>query len=102
MLLNIWTPFVNYENLIDKRPVLIYIHGGSFETGHGYLPEFGDLATSLDCLIVSFNYRLSIFGFFHNTSSFQNFGIRDQRAALLWIYENIGSFGGDRENVFVV
>lgn len=100
MRLNIWTPFADYENRTQLRPVLIYIHGGSFKTGHGYLAEFGDLATSLDCLIVSFNYRLSIFGFFQNSSTVQNFGIKDQRVALLWIYENIATFGGDKENVF--
>lgn len=97
--LNIWTPFASFENTTELRPVLIYIHGGSFKTGHGYVAEFGDLATSLNCLIVSFNYRLSIFGFFQKDSRFENFGIKDQRTALLWIYENIPSFGGDREKV---
>lgn len=94
MLLNIWTPFTSFENLTELRTVLVYIHGGSFKTGHGYVAEFGELATALDCVVVSFNYRLSIFGFLN-----ENFGIKDQRTALLWIYENIGKFGGDQQKV---
>ena len=79
--------------------MLVYIHGGAFKTGHGYLEEFGNLAKSLDSIIVGFNYRLSIFGFFQKDLKFENFGIKDQRTALLWIYENIGKFGGDVQKV---
>ena len=45
------------------QPVMIWIHGGSFETGSGnddvYGPEF--LLTE-DIVLVSINYRLGIFG----------------------------------------
>lgn len=99
LFLNIWTPFTVLENVPQLKPVLIYIHGGSFKTGHGYAAEFGDLAMALDCVIVSFNYRLSIFGFIEKSSIFENLGIKDQRVALLWIYENIGKFGGDQQKV---
>jgi acetylcholinesterase len=49
-------------------------------------------------MLIVHSYRLSLFGF-PNTPSLpsnaQNVGIRDQRAALEWVRDNIASFGGD-------
>lgn len=54
---------------------------------------------------VSFNYRLSAFGFLCGSEALEagiaNNGFRDQRLALRWINENIGSFGGDPSKVTI-
>jgi para-nitrobenzyl esterase len=60
-------------------------------------------------MVVSFNYRLGVFGFFahpeltkeseHNASG--NYGLLDQVAALQWVKDNIATFGGDPDNVTI-
>ena len=51
----------------DERllPVLVYIHGGMLQYGSGnddlYSPS-AQLANQLNSVIVSFNYRLGVFG----------------------------------------
>jgi len=66
-----------------------------------------DLVRSANILFVSFNYRLNVFGFLalHVLSSTEahgssgNYGLMDQIAALRWVQQHIGSFGGDPNKV---
>jgi carboxylesterase type B len=54
---------------------------------------------------VSFNYRLSAFGFLTGKEAMEegitNIGFRDQRLALQWVQENIAAFGGSPEKVTI-
>ena len=54
---------------------------------------------------VSFNYRLSIFGFLNGKEAedagLTNIGFRDQRLALRWVNENINAFGGNKDAVTI-
>ncbi|KAG6889060.1 hypothetical protein C0995_004104 [Termitomyces sp. Mi166 len=58
-----------------------------------------------DILVVSFNYRLNIFGFpnapqlVSNEAKSQNFGFLDLDAVVQWVYDNIAAFGGDPERI---
>jgi carboxylesterase type B len=58
-----------------------------------------------DLTVVTFNYRLSIFGqpnapqLGSSTSRSQNFGLLDVDAAVQWVYDNIAAFGGDPERI---
>jgi carboxylesterase type B len=58
-------------------------------------------------LIVSFNYRINIFGqpgapqLAANTTQTQNFGLLDVNAAVQWVYKNIAAFGGDPERIIL-
>ena len=58
-------------------------------------------------LIVSFNYRINIFGqpsapqLAANTTQTQNFGLLDADAAVHWVHDNIGAFGGDPERIIL-
>lgn len=59
--------------------------------------------------MVSFNYRLNVFGFLAHPAltaeseraSSGNYGLLDQIAALQWIQRNIAAFGGDPEQVTI-
>ncbi len=105
LYLNIWSAA---QAVNEKRPVIVYIHGGAFIAGSGSVPIYdGDAMARKGIVFVTINYRLGIFGFFshpgltnespHRASG--NQGILDQVAALKWIKKNISAFGGDPNNV---
>jgi para-nitrobenzyl esterase len=88
-----------------RRPVIVWIHGGGYQIGSG-TDMAGDgrrFVRGHDLVVVSFNYRLGALGFLAvpGESPTGAFGLHDQIAALRWVRENIGSFGGDPEQVTV-
>ena len=105
--LNIWSPEAGAEAGAGKRPVLFYIHGGSFAEGAGSDPEYEgtNLALAGDIVVVTVNYRLAVFGFmdfsFFGEEFTRNCGLFDILEALRWVNENIEAFGGDAGNVTV-
>lgn len=103
--LNIWT-----SGLDDaRRPVMVWIHGGSFLSGSGRAPWYdgSSFASKSDVVVVTLNYRLGALGFLslgfldERFDASCNSGLLDQVAALKWIRENIACFGGDPHNVTV-
>jgi para-nitrobenzyl esterase len=87
------------------RPVLLWIHGGGFEMGHG--PDgAGDgaaFARHHGVVVVTFNYRLGALGFLDVPGERPTgaLGLHDQIAVLRWIRQNIAAFGGDPGQVTV-
>ncbi|XP_023347532.1 acetylcholinesterase [Eurytemora carolleeae] len=85
-------------------PVLVYIHGGSFVYGSGGFSELGPIyLMDQDIVLVTINYRLGPFGFLSlGTQEVPgNAGFWDQNLALKWVQKNIGTFGGDKDQVTV-
>jgi para-nitrobenzyl esterase len=107
LYLNVWSPA---ESADERLPVMVWIHGGSFETGSGSMAVYGgqNLA-ALGVVVVTINYRLGPLGFLaHPALSAEssegvsgNYGLLDQMAALRWVQSNIAGFGGDPANVTV-
>ncbi len=106
LTLNIWSPGADDA----RRPVMVWIHGGSFVTGSGSTPWYNgtSFAQLGDIVVVTINYRLGALGFLYlaeyageEYATSGNNGLLDQIAALRWVQENIASFGGDPENVTV-
>lgn len=104
--LNIWTPGINDG---EKRPVMVWLHGGGFSTGSANEAGFDgeNLSRSGDVVLVAVNHRLNVFGHLDLSAygeKYQysaNVGITDIVDALEWIQENIEAFGGDPDNVTV-
>src|SRR5574344_993017 len=105
---NVWTKAAGQVG--KKLPVALWIHGGGYREGWGSEPEFdGQEWAAKDVVLVSFNYRLGVFGFLtHPELSAEspehvsgNYGILDQIAALKWVKNNIAQFGGDPDNVTI-
>jgi para-nitrobenzyl esterase len=95
MTLNIVTPSNE-----GKRPVLLFFHGGAFETGTvGELP-YGTCRgyANRDVVFVSAGYRLNVFGLYGG----ENYILMDQIAAVDWVRENIASFGGNPDNITLI
>jgi len=87
------------------RPVLVWLHGGAYWTGAGSLDWYdgGALAAENGCVVVGVNYRLGALGFLaHPEVSPGNLGLADMVAALRWVRENIGAFGGDPGRVTLI
>ena len=105
--INCWTPGINDNK---KRPVMVWIHGGRFSTGSGQELKAYDgenLARRGDVVVVSLNHRLNVLGYLNlaaygeRYASSGNVGMLDLVAALEWVRDNIGNFGGDPGNVTV-
>ena len=107
LYLNVWTPATSSQ---PHLPVMVWIYGGGFAAGSASEPrQDGENLAKKGVVVVSFNYRLGVFGFFshpeltqesgHNASG--NYGLLDQVAALEWVQKNIAAFGGDPGNVTI-
>ena len=109
LYLNIWK---TDEAAAEKKPVIVWIFGGAFETGGTTDPQYD--CTNLvkenpEVIIVTLNYRLSFLGFLHlshlpdgkNYQDASNLGLMDQMMALKWVNKNIAAFGGDPDNVTI-
>jgi para-nitrobenzyl esterase len=107
LYLNIWMPENHAQS---KLPVMVWIHGGGFVAGGSSEPrQDGGNLSKKGVMVVSFNYRMGVFGFFahpeltkeseHHASG--NYGLLDQVAALEWVKKNIAVFGGDPNNVTI-
>ena len=46
----------------NLRPVMVYIHGESYSWGSGNLHDGRALATYGKLIVITFNYRLGVFG----------------------------------------
>lgn len=53
-------------------------------------------------VIVTLTYRLGVFGFPGAPDNIQNLGLRDQRQAIEWVYQNIAGFGGDPDKITIL
>ncbi|KAE8154789.1 alpha/beta-hydrolase [Aspergillus avenaceus] len=96
-----------------KLPVAVWIHGGGHALGSAsevlYTPDglVGQAAADGQPVVwVAINYRLGFFGFATSKAlvdaKHTNAGLRDQRAALEWVRDNIAAFGGDPHKVTVI
>lgn len=108
LYLNVWKA----EGAADKRPVMVWVHGGAFTAGGTALEVFD--CTNLakehpDVIFVTVAYRLSVLGFLHlahledgkDYPDAQNLALLDQQMAFKWVHENIAAFGGDPQNVTI-
>jgi len=106
LYLNVWSPAKS-----GTFPVMLWIHGGGYTGGTGNSEMyFGDrLARDGDVVVVTFNYRLNIFGFLAHPKlreedpdgSTGSYGSLDQVAAIEWVRENIEGFKGDPDRITI-
>ena len=111
LTLNVWTAASGMRSA--RRPVMVWIHGGSYVSDGTANPRnWGDAFVKAhpEVVLVTINYRLGLLGFLDLSSlpdgkAFDrsgNLGILDQVEALRWVKRNIAAFGGDPGNVTVI
>lgn len=109
LYLNIW---VNEDDKTEKKPVMVWIHGGAYVVGSGSQASYSGanlVQKQSDIIMLTINYRLNMYGFmdFSSVPGGENFktapcnGLLDQAMALRWVHENIAAFGGDPDNVTI-
>ncbi|MEQ3551805.1 carboxylesterase family protein [Pseudonocardia nematodicida] len=97
LVLNVWSPPDG-----ERLPVMVFVHGGSFTSGSGSIGGYDGTSFARDgVVLVTINYRLGAEGFAWFGDGEANLGLRDQIAALEWVRDNIGAFGGNPDAVTV-
>ncbi len=107
LTLNVWEPG---RRSGTRLPVMVWLHGGAFETGSARMPIYdGANLARRGVIMVTLNYRLGALGFFGHPQLEReaqaegvptaNYGLLDQIEALRWVKANIEAFGGDPDNV---
>ncbi len=98
---------VRTPSLTGKRPVMVWIHGGSNRSGSSGGPADSDM-TDQGVVHVGVQYRLGLLGFLSHPAltaeqggASGNYALMDQIAALRWVHDNIADFGGDPGNVTI-
>lgn len=90
---------------LPSKPVVIYVHGGSWRTGDksntGYKDEF---FTGMGYIFVSVNYRLSPDPIDLNDTARILFPDHpeDLAKAIKWVFDSIASYGGDTSKVTII
>lgn len=107
LYLNVWTPAKSASSHV---PVFVWIYGGGFNAGGTPDPMYnGAVLARKGVVLVSIAYRVGVLGFLaHPELSAEspehasgNYGLLDMIAALKWIKQNIGAFGGDPNKVTI-
>ncbi|XP_050304288.1 juvenile hormone esterase-like [Anthonomus grandis grandis] len=91
-------------NITGNLPVMVWIHGGTFQAGSNSIGEFPpDYFLEKGVIMAAINYRLGVFGFLStsDSSASGNWGLKDQVLALKWVKNNIQYFGGDPDNITI-
>ncbi len=110
LCLNVWTGAKASNAGSEKRPVLVWIHGGAFYEGSGEIITYdGEELAKKGLVVVTINYRLGILGFYTHPELTKespqkasgNYGLLDCVAALQWVQKNIAAFGGDPSRVTI-
>ena len=107
LVLNVWSHGLGDG---EKRPVMVWLHGGGFSSGSGSSVTYDgtNLCLGGDVVVVTINHRLNAFGATYlaelGGAEFSDsgcVGMLDVVAALEWVRDNIERFGGDPGNVLV-
>ncbi|XP_077141104.1 neuroligin-3 isoform X1 [Ranitomeya variabilis] len=85
------------------KPVMVYIHGGSYMEGSGNMIDGSVLASYGTVIVITLNYRVGVLGFLStgDQAAKGNYGLLDQIQALRWVSENVAFFGGDPRRITV-
>jgi para-nitrobenzyl esterase len=106
--LNVYAPKDRkFRGRPNRRPVMVWIHGGGFTGGAGQDTDPRKYVQHDGIVYVTINYRLGALGFLSlpelrdQDEGAGNFGLLDQQVALRWVQDNIAAFGGNPRNVTI-
>jgi len=100
MTINSPVPLSDIQNA--TYPVHIHIHGGAYAAGSGenFYTQMAEYTLREQIVSITISYRLGVFGYQYMPElGSVNLGLQDQLMALQWIYQNIGHWGGDADQI---
>ncbi|MBO6280569.1 MAG: carboxylesterase family protein [Bacilli bacterium] len=93
----------------NNHPVIIFYHGGGFDSGSiNESPFNGEELAKKGNIVIFATYRVGIFGYLTHEEIYKkfgrdgNFGLDDMVQALNWVNRHIDQFGGDKNNITVM
>ncbi|HTM96968.1 MAG TPA: alpha/beta hydrolase [Croceibacterium sp.] len=91
------TVFTVNADPAHRRPAILHIHGGGFLVGNarGELRYLQEIAQTLDCMIVTVEYRLSPKARYTEATE-------DTYAGLKWLHDHADELGADRGRIAVM
>lgn len=105
LYLNIWAPKTKDGKLPSNLPVFVWVYGGADIADSSSMPLYygANLARKANAVVVTFNYRVGLPGFFYHPAlktgcplnDSGNYGLLDIVKALEWVKKNIKNFGGN-------
>src|SRR6202034_3225 len=107
LFLNVWTAA---SSASARRPVMVWIHPGGYQTGSGSAPGYdGEALAKKGVVLVTINYRLGAFGFFSHPEltkesdrrGSRHYALMEKAAPRRWVQADIAGFGGDPHRVTV-
>ncbi|XP_018568320.1 cholinesterase 2-like isoform X2 [Anoplophora glabripennis] len=104
LYLNVYTPLKPGDTSQTPLPVLVWIHGGGFQSGTGAIQSYKPgYFIDHNIVVVTINYRVGVLGFLTTEDGVipGNLGLKDQHVALKWVKNNIDLFGGDPEKITI-
>jgi para-nitrobenzyl esterase len=114
LTLNVYAPPMAPDAIAtgeDRRPVMVFIHGGGNTIGSAEVYSGARLAAENDVVVVTVHYRLGVLGWFSHPALARdaatpeeasgNWATLDLIHALGWVQENIAAFGGDPDRVTI-
>ena len=107
LFLNIYVPGNLDSHVLNKIPVMLFIHGmipGQENSGDDYTGEYlTKQEQNTPVILVTINYRLGVLGFATSGNDIipGNMGYKDQAFAIAWVHDNIQYFGGDNTKITV-
>jgi acetyl esterase/lipase len=80
-----------------SRPAILHVHGGGYISGAAVdgIHDLQELASTLDCVVVTVDYRLAPETPFPGS-------LEDNYAALLWLHSHADELGVDRRRIAVM
>lgn len=103
---DVWAPAAESGSPVVAEgsgyPVMVWFHGGGWESGSSHQPWFDASAfVRSGIVVVSVGYRLGVEGFTPFPDAPDNRGMLDWIAALEWVRREISAFDGDPGRVTV-
>lgn len=105
LLSDIWVPADLSDQERERRPVLIFLHGGFLQWGAVSQVNWAEFVRRTGAVVVVPAYRLNALGFLSCEGMYEdggfagNFGFWDQRLAIEWVARNIHAWGGDADRI---
>ncbi|VEL13382.1 unnamed protein product [Protopolystoma xenopodis] len=100
LYLNIFYPNRTNDPLTTRYPVIIFIHGGDYNSGCSrFYP--GHALASQGAVVITFNFRLGPLGFLAtgDFASPGNYGLWDHIFVFEWVKKYIEWFRGDKDRI---